>query len=212
MGVFLDVTLSRVPAGIDFAEPLRLLFAWVEDQGYVHCGRGGELFGTLDGDRHLGTSIGLRGYRADETSSYVHDWFGEVRDEPRPWLWPFARTGSDGSTAALWLGIDGATRIVHLGSGSGSMMTCVLAEDPVDFLRLLAIGYREICWNVDYAAAPEPLYARHEVVNAPYRDWVRSTFGVTIPRTALEIVRDPAEMGDEDTTDPFCRLVNRLTG
>ena len=120
--------------------------------GYVHCGQGGELFGTLDGDRHLGTSIGLRGHGADETSSYIQDWFGEVRDEPRPWLWPFARTGSDGSTAALWLGIDGATRIVHLGSGSGSMMTCVLAEDPVDFLRLLAIGYREICWNVDYAA------------------------------------------------------------
>ena len=35
---------------------------------------------------------------------------------------------------------------------------------------------------------------------------------MTIPRTALEIVPEPAEMGDEDTTDLFCRLVNRLTG
>lgn len=44
------------------------------------------------------------------------------------------------------------------------MMTCVLADDAVDFLRLLAIGYREICWNAEFGAPPEPWDADHEIV------------------------------------------------
>jgi hypothetical protein len=42
--------------------------------------------------------------------------------------------------AALWLDGGGRTRVVHLGSGSGSLMTCVLADNGSDFPRLLAIG------------------------------------------------------------------------
>ncbi|MDX6248928.1 MAG: hypothetical protein QOF10_2288 [Kribbellaceae bacterium] len=212
MGEFVDVTLARVPAGFDFAEPLRQMFAWVEDQGFVEQGRDGELYGTLNGGKPIGTRIRLRGYGAVETSSYAQSWFGDVDDDPSAWLWPFVHTGAEGSMAALWLGVDGVTRIVHLGSGSGSLLTCVLAEDPVDFLRLLAIGYPEICWNGEYTAPPEPWDEHGEVVNAPYRAWVCSTFGVTIPQTAHEIVPEPAEMGDDGTSDPFCRLVNHLTG
>lgn len=210
MGELVEVTLSRVPAGFDFAEPLRLLLEWIERQGYVARGHNGDLFGDLDGGARIGTQIGFRGAASAEAKAAVEDWFGHQEEAPS--LWPFAETGSDGSTAALWLGIDGVTRIVHLGSGSGSMLTCVLAEDPVDFLRLLAIGYPEICWPQDFAAPPDAMEPGEKLVNVPYRDWVSSRFGVTIPRTALEIVRDPAEIGDETTTDPFCRLANRLTG
>ena len=32
------------------------------------------------------------------------------------------------------------------------------------------------------------------------------------PQTAHEIVPEPAEMGDDGTSDPFCRLINQLTG
>jgi hypothetical protein len=52
----------------------------------------------------------------------------------------FAKTGADGSTAALWIDDEGRQRIVHMGSGSGSTLTCVLAEDAVDFLRLIPSG------------------------------------------------------------------------
>ena len=38
----------------------------------------------------------------------------------------FARTGGDGSMAALWLEPSGTQKIVHLGSGSGSTLVCVL--------------------------------------------------------------------------------------
>ena len=56
--------------------------------------------------------------------------------------------------AAFWLDDDGKQKIVHLGSGSGSTLVCVLADDCVDFLRLLAIGYDEICWNEEFLQPP----------------------------------------------------------
>jgi len=114
--------------------------------------------------------------------------------------------------AALWLDPDRVTRIVHLGSGSGSLLACVLADTGLNFLRLLAIGYPEICWNGEFADPPRPLDHHGDTVNRPCRDWLRSTSGVTIPATALEIVHQPSEMGDTATTDPLCRWVNQLTG
>lgn len=80
----------------------------------------------------------------------------------------------------------------------------------MDFLRLLAIGYPEICWNGEFAGPPRPWDEDGNTVNAPYRDWLHRTFAATVPETALEIVRDPVEMGDPATHDPFCRWVNDL--
>ncbi len=111
---------------------------------------------------------------------------------------------------ALWLDDDQQTRIVHMGSGSGSVLTCVLADSGLDFLRLLAIGYQEVCWDEEFAAPPQPWYVDSDTVNVPFREWLTGTFGVSIPATALEIVREPVKMGDRDTSDPFCRWVNRL--
>jgi hypothetical protein len=144
---FADLTLSRVPQGIDVPEPLVMLFRWVERNGFVESGRDGDLYGSLSGQwPGPGTNVVLRGHRPSEVEEYVSSWFRLPSDE-LPTLWPFCRTGADGSVAALWLAPDSRTRIVHLGSGSGSMLTCVLGESAVDFLRLLAIGYDEICWN-----------------------------------------------------------------
>lgn len=189
---------------------MRLLFAWVETQGRVVTGDDGNLYGLLSRDANVGTAVELRGYTSDETASYVSAWFGDVAGAPAARLWPFAQTGGDGSMAALWLDDERHTRIVHLGSGSGSLLTCVLAGSALDFLRLLAIGYPEICVNEEFADPPRPWDDDGDTVNAPYRDWVQRTFGVTVPATALEIVPEPAEMGDENTRDPFCRWVGEL--
>lgn len=206
----MNVTLARVPRGFDFLEPLHLLFVWVERRGFVVTGHDGDLYGSLCGDARVGTAVELRGYTAERTASYASSWFGEVAGDPGARLWPFAQTGGEGSMAALWLDGDRQTRVVHLGSGSGSLMTCVLADNGLDFLRLLAIGYEEICWSEEFAAPPQPWDEDGDTVNAPYRDWLHSTFGATIPATALEIVPEPAEMGDLETRDPFCRWVNDL--
>jgi hypothetical protein len=210
VGKFADTTASRVPAGFEFAEPLRELLIWIEEHGQVDSDDEGELYGSLHADGSVGTEISVRGFTPAETSSYVQSWFGKIDDDPSQWLWPFARTGGDGSMAALWRTPDNTTQIVHLGSGSGSILTCVLAENAVDFLRLLAIGYPEICWNEEFAQPPRSS-EEHTGVNVAFQEWVRSTYRTTIPATALEIVAHPAEVGDDDTLDPFCRLVNRLT-
>jgi hypothetical protein len=203
VGEFVNVTLARVPHGFDFSEPLRLLFEWVENQGYVVEGRDGDLYGSLSGgDRRGGTEVELRGYTADQTASYARSWFGDTAENPAARLWPFARTGGEGSMGAPWLDNDRQTRVVHLGSGSGSLLTCVLADNGLDFLRLLAIGYEEICWNEEFAAPPQPWDKDGDTVNAPYRDGLHRTFGTTIPATPLEIVREPVEMGDPATRDP----------
>ncbi|MDQ0373289.1 hypothetical protein [Cellulomonas humilata] len=210
MASFAEVTLSRVPAGIDVPEPLRMLFEWVDAHGFTSTGRDGELYGSLSAEwPGPGTNLLLRGYRPGETADYVAAWFGSARGES-PTLWPFCRTGADGSVAALWRAPDSATRIVHLGSGSGSLLTCVLGDDAVDFLRLIGIGYDEICWSEDWSNPPVPEPDR-SVLNEPYRTWVESTFDVTIPRTAVEIVPDPAEMGDDGTADTWCRWVDAAT-
>ena len=41
-----------------------------------------------------------------------------------------------------------------MGSGSGSCLSCILADNTVDFLRLLAIGYDEICWEENFHLLP----------------------------------------------------------
>lgn len=211
MGELTDAALARVPQGLTLPGPLHALFAWVEDNGLVHRGPDGDLYGTLSSEWPTGpgTNVLLRGNPPDEVEQ-IAAWLGPVRDG-LPTLWPFCRTGSDGSQAALWLAPDGRDLVVHLGSGSGSLLTCVLAEDAVDFLRLLAIGYDEICWNEDWHEAPQAEPGR-SVLNEPYRHWVESTFDTTIPATATAIVPFPAEMGDEDTEDVWCRWVNAATG
>jgi hypothetical protein len=106
----------------------------------------------------------------------------------------------------------GQLKIVHLGSGSGSLLNCVLADNAVDFLRLLAIGYDEICWGEEFASPPNEENTGFRVEpNAEFQEWVKNTFHVEIPKTALEIVKHPANVGDEDTEDEFCRWCQQFT-
>ncbi|BAQ80361.1 hypothetical protein [Pseudomonas sp. St29] len=65
------------------------------------------------------------------------------------------RDGGDGSWAGLWRDDTGQQRMVHLGSGSGSLMLCVLTDTPQDLLRLLAIGYNELCWPEQFERTPQ---------------------------------------------------------
>ena len=114
--------------------------------------------------------------------------------------------------AAFWLDENGNQKIVHLGSGSGSALVCVLAENTVDFLRLLAIGYEEICWSEDFDEPPPTEREEDDptpivLPNAKFKKWVEDTFDTTVPATASEIVKHPSRMGDDDSDDEFFRWV-----
>ncbi|EDM25670.1 hypothetical protein LNTAR_13012 [Lentisphaera araneosa HTCC2155] len=198
-------------------DPLKKLFDWIEhnklytDQAN---GRTGFLFpedklneSWTDEEREGGTLV----YFYPEGNVNLKYWFGHEKPDVMNRLCVFAKTGGEGSQAALWLDDDGKQKIIHMGSGSGSVLCCVLAEDPIDFLRLLAIGYDEICWNSEFSYPPnsDPDEC-HIKPNIEFQNWVQKEFNTTIPQTALEIVKHPDEMGDEKTKDEFNQWVNKI--
>jgi len=206
-----QITRTLLP-GMTLPEPFKQLFEWIEDRGlYIDTqkGRIGFLFPEAEmkanwtrSGRSGGTNIEL----AAEGNANLNYWFGHERPEVLNRLCVFAETGADGSMAAFWLDPTGQQKIVHLGSGSGSMMVCVLASTPVDFLRLLAIGYDEICWSEQFSEPPvtESMDGAFAVQpNVAFQEWVRATFGVTVPSAASEIVEHPDDMGKSESQDEF---------
>ena len=198
--------------GMVIPNSLRKLFEWIESNGTYIDTKNGHRIGFLfpeaeikrsrtDKERLGGTNIKFFA-EGNENLKY---WFGCESDEILSRLCVFAKTGSDGSMAAFWLDPEGKQKIVHLGSGSGSTLVCVLAEDSVDFLRLLAIGYDEICWDEEFDGPPNRHGEFFVHPNTDFQSWVSNTFGVSIPLTAREIVRHPAKMDDAESQDAFHR-------
>jgi hypothetical protein len=212
---------GKLLPGMSIPEPFELLFGWIEDKGLfidTDDGRLGFLFSRdkiaaeqSETARPGGTDIRFLA----EGNAGLEYWFGHECSEILNRLCVFARTGWDGSMAAFWLDDAGKLSIVHLGSGPGSTLVCVLAEDSIDFLRLLAIGYDEICWSEEFPNPPNSAGADvgpYIEPNIEYQNWVRQTFSVTIPPTAAEIVRHPSRIDDDGSEDPFHQWVRENTG
>ncbi|MDX1961506.1 MAG: hypothetical protein SFX18_00045 [Pirellulales bacterium] len=190
------------------------LFEWIETNRMFVDNDGGRIgflypevelkAGWTDTERPGGKNIeyGASG------NAYVHYWFGHNRPEVVNRLCVFAQTGAEGSVAAFWIDDNSVQRIIHMGSGSGSVLCYVLANNALDFLRLLAIGYDEICWNAEYEYPPNSPENGNEFYvppNAKFQEWLIGKYGVTIPKRALEIVEYTSEIGDQKTQDDFCR-------
>ncbi|KZN39332.1 hypothetical protein N480_00455 [Pseudoalteromonas luteoviolacea S2607] len=201
---------ETLPDSMSIPEPLVKLFDWIESNGLAEdtvIGRVGYLYPIekmrnewTDSQRPGGTLIEFYAEAKSDDFYFVHK---GVENRLRI----FARTGGDGSVAAFWIDDNGEQKIVHIGSGSGSILACVLADDAVDFLRLIAIGYDEICWNEDFDKTPFESFKENEFTvkpNLKFQDWVVHEFQTSIPKTALEIVKTPAEFGDENSGDIFC--------
>ncbi|MBU2978760.1 SMI1/KNR4 family protein [Alteromonas sp. C1M14] len=202
--------LQTLPNPMSIPEPLAMLFDWIESNGFAEdteIGRVGYLYPNnqmrhewTDAQRPGGTLIEFYAEEQIDDFYFVHK---GIKDRLRI----FARTGGDGSVAAFWLDDNNEQKIVHIGSGSGSTLACVLAENAVDFLRLIAIGYDEVCWNEDFDKTPFESFKENEFTvkpNLKFQDWVTHEFNTSIPKTALEIVKNPAEFGDENSGDIFC--------
>jgi hypothetical protein len=200
-----------LPKGMTLPNELKLLYQWIEKNGfYVDDDkvRVGSLYSEeqqkeswTDTEREGGTHIE---FSAIGTESLKY-WFGGKKNkEVNEQLCVFAKSGAEGSECALWLTNDNQIKIVHMGSGSGSMLSCVLADNFVDFLRLLAIGYDEICWDENFPYPPNENDDDFVVKpNLEFQNWVKQTLNVEIPKTALEIVKYPATMDDDNSDDEF---------
>lgn len=216
---FADNFRVVLPAGMHLPDAFIKLFDWMDVRGFVRQ-YGKDRVGTLfdqggfirrwtGHDRRLGTFVEFEALG----TWFFDSWMGNRDPAILSRICVFAKTGAEGSHAAFWLDDNGNQKIVHLGSGSGSTLACVLAEDPVDFLRLLAIGYDEICWPEEFSKPPNFDASRkrpHLPPNLEYRNWVTTAFGVTIPLVAAEIVKHPAEMGDTKSPDPFWQWLRKL--
>lgn len=217
---FADEVAQSLPQPLKLPEEFRLALLWMEQNDCVRsvCGRDG---------RHA--SLFPRTLEAAPTSAiavtavdprHVGDWTGSDGVAAAARLAPFIRTGGDGSMAALWLDDDGRQRFVHMGSGSGSVMMCVLADNAIDMLRLMAIGYDEICWPDNFALTPQEVFEEEapgpcEQDERPpellqpveFRHFVETTFGVRVPERASDLVKRTASMDDSGSDDPFWRWI-----
>ncbi|SFD75521.1 SMI1/KNR4 family protein [Pseudoalteromonas denitrificans] len=199
-----------LPSTMHIPEPLKKLFKWIEINNFceeTEFGRIGYLYPIDKIRREWSESERPGGTYIEFYAEQDSDSFYFVNDNIKNRLRIFAKTGGDGSVAGFWLDDDGNQKIVHIGSGSGSILACVLADDPIDFLRLIAIGYDEICWNEDFGLSLLDSFKKNEFTvkpNLKFQDWLVHEFNTTIPSTALEVVKNPAEFGDENSGDAFC--------
>ena len=219
--ILLQQLENALPEGMQIPEELRKLYQWIEDNGYYMDAKGvryGWLFpedkikeSWTDNERIGGTMITFNVDEESYRNELLEIQYKEHLDEVKHRLLVFAQSGADGSECALWLDDEGRTQIVHIGSGSGSMMTCILVKNALDFLRLLAIGYDEICWDEDYPFPPNSNKDNTFVhPNTQYQEWVQNTFHTTIHKIGLEVVT-PHNMNDEPITDPFLKWFFEMT-
>jgi len=219
--ILLQQLENALPEGMQIPEELRKLYQWIEDNEYYMDAKGvryGWLFpedkikeSWTDNERIGGTMITFNVDEESYRNELLEIQYKEHLDEVKRRLLVFARSGADGSECSLWLDDEGHTQIVHIGSGSGSMMTCILVKNALDFLRLLAIGYDEICWDEDYPFPPNSNKDNTFVhPNTQYQEWVQNTFHTTIPKIGLEVVT-PHSMCDEPITDPFLKWFFEMT-
>lgn len=162
--ILLQQLENALPKGMQIPEELRKFYQWIEDNGYYSENEGiryGYLYpqdklreSWKEEEREGGTDIAFSVLKNIDREEVLENYYKKHKDEVRRRLLVFAQSGADGSECALWLDDEGRTQIVHIGSGSGSIMTCILVKNALDFLRLLAIGYDEICWDEDYPLPP----------------------------------------------------------
>ena len=219
--ILLQQLENALPKGMQIPEELRQLYQWIENNGYYSENEGiryGYLYpqdklreSWKEEEREGGTDIAFSVLKNIDREEVLENYYKKHKDEVRRRLLVFAQSGADGSECALWLDDEGRTQIVHIGSGSGSMMTCILVKNALDFLRLLAIGYDEICWDEDYPLPPNSNKDNTFVhPNTQYQEWVQNTFHTTIPKIGLEVVT-PHNMNDEPITDPFLKWFFEIT-
>ena len=208
-GQFTQAVQASFPAGITLPPPLAEALDWLDEHGHVLQTRTGPVATLLSPAEREG-SVGAGGAAFHPVpGDFGHWWLAS--DDPRVTgrLAAFVATGADGSEAGIWVDDAGRQQFVHLGSGSGSIWSGVVTADPVDFLRLLAIGYDELCWPEHHEVGPAQAYAAEDgpaggwAAPAAFRTWLTGRFGVTVPATAREVVPVPDDRDGNRADDPF---------
>ncbi|WP_285961482.1 hypothetical protein [Pseudomonas tohonis] len=213
---FSDEVAAAFPAANPMPSLLRQAIELMEAHGCVRTVRSGARYMTLHPEPEFSDISTTSIHIPDPTDTRA--WTNSEDPAVNERLVIFLRTGGDGSWAGLWLDDAGEQRIVHLGSGSGSVMLCVLTQTIEDLLRLLAIGYDELCWPEQFGVTPQQIKdTDYEDADYPppprlFREHVERTLGLSIPPRAKEIVHSTASMDDDESSDPFWNWLKRVRG
>lgn len=208
---------ERLGPEVMIPAPLCRAWSFMQEQGWgsvdVH---GDPILTPYPGEERLGVvfspSLSTRGWLDPDAP-------GAER------LVPIAETDGSGGFAAIWFDEAWAPRFVWFSSEGGEPQ--LLADDPVDFLRLIAIGYDEFtdwAWGAppdsfadthpEEEEGGEELLARDPVTaHGQFRAWVEAEFGVEVPwcwtvshdaefAAWLEVMVDAHGIGDEAVEDP----------
>lgn len=204
---YADDMAGRLPTAMSLPDAFRALFDWIEANGFFMASAAypGDRLGLLGTEAEVHsdgvTAILFRIATPEQAREFGEAWFGSAVPDVEGRLVPFARTGGDGSHAALWLDENDQVQIAHLGSEG---LVCLLGQSPLDFLRLLAIGYEEISGEcLDAPGEPPGLTGR----NAAYRVWLIERYATTVPDTAAAILDEVPDALSDTSDDPFWRWV-----
>ncbi|WP_316845021.1 hypothetical protein [Pedobacter psychrodurus] len=160
--------IKGIPKGITIPEELEKLCNWTDTNGY-----------PISGYFEL---------RADDGET-IRYWLGFDNVSDRFGIFG---AGPDGSLYSFWVDDENNHKIVHLGSEGGERY--ILANNFIDFLRLLAIGYMEIGYSDLNMTVQEWNLAtgqeKDEGINPKFREWIEKEFKVQIPDKGSEIVDD----------------------
>ena len=117
----------------------------------------------------------------------IKHWFGTDKVSDRFGVFG---SGPDGSLYSFWIDEKQRMKIVHLGSEGSELF--ILANNFLDFLRLLSIGYDEIGfadlnmtvieWNKAIEENPK------NGINEKFQKWIEAEFKTSIPAKGSEII------------------------
>lgn len=169
------------PSTVAVPDELERAWTWMEDRGHGLATEHGYFLTPYPGEAELGVvftdSVTLDHWFPDDVDPVVFDR-----------LVPLATISGDGSMAALWSDDDGQVRVVALESEGSAY---VLADSALDFLRLCAVGYRDLI-AVYLGAEPDDPEAIAAV--AKFRTWVEQTFDTKVPE-------EWPQVGEDEFTD-----------
>lgn len=94
-------------------------------------------------------------------------------------LFLFATIGGDGAKAGWWLTDDGRMIVIRTDGFDGES---AMFDSTADFLRALAMGYRELANPFREDDEPEETFRNHELAG-----WLRSELGLEVPESVAEL-------------------------
>lgn len=150
-----DKIKQTFPTEIHFPIELKLFCDWIEENGYDSI--------ASDFKLHASSNAMIKYFDNGEKLEKHIAAFGH---------------SGDGGIFALWK-TDKSQKIVHLGSEGNNWF--VVANNFIDFLTILAIGYPNLACD-DLQKPP----SEHNP-NNKFKNWIETTFGLTVPDSAKKL-------------------------